>query len=234
VRSRLLHLQRPLQRPTVVLTVSCTTQDASLLRPSCKTFVLLARRVSVTDCAKQSHCCAPLPPTPRAGPACGHTDTRVLCTGASAPGAASAGQLPGVAAVLAAGNHLCVTLRDVVHQLVACNALCVVKLNPCNDYVGADLDLVLRPLISRGFVRLIYGGAEQAQVRAGLCCAVLCCAVLFLPVRACVRARLFAPDQGSGTMSRLLHRHWSQCQRSQHERSHCLNGASSSPGATDS
>jgi hypothetical protein len=80
--------------------------------------------------------------------------------------------LPGVAAVLGAGNHLCVVVRDIVHQLAVRNNLCIVKLNPCNDYVGPQIELLLAPFVTRGFVQLVYGGAEVSQVWS---CSSHCC-----------------------------------------------------------
>jgi aldehyde dehydrogenase (NAD(P)+) len=75
------------------------------------------------------------------------------------------GRLPGVAAVLGAGNHLSVVIRDILQQLVVNNNLCAVKLNPVNDFIGQDLEVILQPLLSAGAVRLLYGGADVAQAR---------------------------------------------------------------------
>lgn len=71
---------------------------------------------------------------------------------------------PGIACVLAAGNQLCVTIRDILQQLVVNNNACLVKLNPVNDWTGADMEKVLQPLIDTNMLRLVHGGAETAQV----------------------------------------------------------------------
>ena len=73
-------------------------------------------------------------------------------------------QLPGIVGVLAAGNHMCVALRDTMAQLVAHNNLVVIKMNPVNDWVGPHLECILEPFIERGFVQVVYGGASVAQV----------------------------------------------------------------------
>lgn len=72
---------------------------------------------------------------------------------------------PGVACILAAGNQISVTVRDVLQQLVVNNNACIVKLNPVNDWIGGDLQSFLQPLIDAGVLRLVYGATATAQVR---------------------------------------------------------------------
>jgi acyl-CoA reductase-like NAD-dependent aldehyde dehydrogenase len=38
--------------------------------------------------------------------------------------------------------------------------VCVLKMNPVNEWVGPHLERALQPLISRGYLRIVYGGAE--------------------------------------------------------------------------
>ena len=75
-----------------------------------------------------------------------------------------ANELPGVACLLAAGNHSCVAVRDVMHLLFATHSLCVIKMNPVNDWTGPHVARMLGPLVSKGFVRVVYGGADVAKV----------------------------------------------------------------------
>lgn len=75
-----------------------------------------------------------------------------------------ANELPGLACLLAAGNHACVAVRDAMHVLFACHCLVIIKTNPCNDWTGPHLERMLGPLVNRGFVRIVYGGADVAQV----------------------------------------------------------------------
>jgi deoxyhypusine synthase len=58
----------------------------------------------------------------------------------------------GIACVLAAGNHLVVAARDILTQMVQNNNLCIVKMNPCNDYVSSGLKAILAPLCQAGFI----------------------------------------------------------------------------------
>ena len=72
---------------------------------------------------------------------------------------------PGVACILAAGNQTSVAMRDLLQQLVVNKKACIVKLNPVNDWIGADLQNMLQPLIEADMLRLVYGGTSTAQVR---------------------------------------------------------------------
>jgi hypothetical protein len=72
----------------------------------------------------------------------------------------------GITCVLAAGNHLSVAMRDIMQQLVINNQACIVKMNPVNDWIGVDLQIILQPLCDAGVVRLVYGGSATAQVPA--------------------------------------------------------------------
>ena len=76
-----------------------------------------------------------------------------------------AAQLPGVVGILAAGNHLCVAVRDILDQLLVHNNLVIIKMNPCNDWTGPQLQAILAPLVDRGFLHIVYGAAPTAQVR---------------------------------------------------------------------
>jgi hypothetical protein len=73
-------------------------------------------------------------------------------------------QLPGLTCVLAAGNHACVAVRDLMHNIFVEHSLCIVKMNPCNDWNGKHLQRILEPLVTRGFVRIVYGGPSVAKV----------------------------------------------------------------------
>jgi aldehyde dehydrogenase (NAD(P)+) len=41
--------------------------------------------------------------------------------------------------------------------------VCVLKMNPVNEWVGPILEQCLAPLISRNFLRIVYGGAEVGE-----------------------------------------------------------------------
>lgn len=65
-----------------------------------------------------------------------------------------------VALVLGAGNITSIAPLDVLHELFVENSVAVVKLNPVNDYLGPHLERIFEPLVTAGFVRFAYGGAD--------------------------------------------------------------------------
>lgn len=73
---------------------------------------------------------------------------------------------PGVALVLGAGNVSSIAITDVLSKLFQQGQVALLKMNPVNDYLGPIFEQALRPLIERGYVRLIYGGAEVGSYAA--------------------------------------------------------------------
>jgi aldehyde dehydrogenase (NAD(P)+) len=71
-----------------------------------------------------------------------------------------------VALVLGAGNIASIAPLDVLYKLVAEGQVCMLKMNPVNEYVGPFLEKAFGPLVAAGFVRVVYGGAD---VGAWLC-----------------------------------------------------------------
>lgn len=71
-----------------------------------------------------------------------------------------------VALVLGAGNVASIGPLDVVYKLYAEGQVCVLKMNPVNEYLGPFIEEAFREYIQRGFLELAYGGAE---VGAYLC-----------------------------------------------------------------
>jgi acyl-CoA reductase-like NAD-dependent aldehyde dehydrogenase len=70
---------------------------------------------------------------------------------------------PGVALVLGAGNVSSIPPLDAVHQLFNLDRVVILKMNPVNEMLGPHLAEALEPLIRRGFLRIVYGGAEVGQ-----------------------------------------------------------------------
>ena len=68
---------------------------------------------------------------------------------------------PRVCAVLGAGNVSSIPPTDVFHKLFVEGAVCVLKMNPVNEYLGPFLAEGLAPLIEAGYLRIVYGGGEQ-------------------------------------------------------------------------
>lgn len=71
-----------------------------------------------------------------------------------------------VALVLGAGNVSSIAPLDVLYKLLAGGAVCLLKLNPVNEYLGPIFENVLSPFVERGYVRFAYGDAAAG---AALC-----------------------------------------------------------------
>ena len=67
---------------------------------------------------------------------------------------------PRVALVLGAGNISSIAPLDVLYKLVADGAVCILKMNPVNDYLGPIFQRALRPLVDAGCLRFAFGGAD--------------------------------------------------------------------------
>ncbi len=65
-----------------------------------------------------------------------------------------------VALVLGAGNISSITPLDVLYKMVAEAQVCIVKMNPVNQYLGPIFEEIFADFIERGFVRFVYGGAD--------------------------------------------------------------------------
>ena len=73
-----------------------------------------------------------------------------------------------LALVLGAGNIASIAPLDVLYKLVAEGQVCVLKMNPVNEYLGPFLEAAFKPLITQDFVRVVYGGGG-GDVGAWLC-----------------------------------------------------------------
>jgi len=71
-----------------------------------------------------------------------------------------------VALVLGAGNIASIPPLDALYKLYAEGHVCLLKLNPVNDYLGPFFAEIFAPLIRDGYLRLAGGGAD---VGAYLC-----------------------------------------------------------------
>ncbi len=65
-----------------------------------------------------------------------------------------------VALVLGAGNVSSIGPLDVVYKLFVEGQVCLLKLNPVNDYLGMFIEESFASLIQEGYLRLAYGGAD--------------------------------------------------------------------------
>ena len=76
------------------------------------------------------------------------------------PAEARAGK---IALVLGAGNIASIAPLDALHKLFAEHQATILKLNPVNDYLIDVLQVALQPLIARGALRIVRGGADVGQ-----------------------------------------------------------------------
>src|SRR6476469_8337064 len=67
---------------------------------------------------------------------------------------------PEVCVVLGAGNLGTITALDIIDQLYIRGNVCAVKMNPVNEYLGPFYEQIFAEFISRGWLRLLYGGAD--------------------------------------------------------------------------
>jgi aldehyde dehydrogenase (NAD(P)+) len=70
---------------------------------------------------------------------------------------------PRVALVLGAGNISSIAPLDVLYKLVADGAVCILKMNPVNHYLGPVFEDAFAPLVREGYLRFAYGGAEVGK-----------------------------------------------------------------------
>ena len=65
-----------------------------------------------------------------------------------------------VALVLGAGNIAAIAPLDCFQKLFAEHRATILKMNPVNDYLAEILEIALKPLIARGALRIVRGGAD--------------------------------------------------------------------------
>lgn len=70
---------------------------------------------------------------------------------------------PGISLVLGAGNVGSTAPLDALHKLFAENQVVLLKMNPVNEYVGKFLEQAFEPLITDGFLQIVYGGADVGK-----------------------------------------------------------------------
>jgi aldehyde dehydrogenase (NAD(P)+) len=71
-----------------------------------------------------------------------------------------------VVLVLGAGNVASIAPLDVLHKMIAEGNVCMLKMNPVNEYLAPLLERVFAPFIDAGWLRFACGGAD---VGAYLC-----------------------------------------------------------------
>jgi acyl-CoA reductase-like NAD-dependent aldehyde dehydrogenase len=65
-----------------------------------------------------------------------------------------------VALILGAGNVSSIPPMDALYKMFVDGTTCIVKINPVNEWVGPFLEKSFEELISRDFLRIVYGGGD--------------------------------------------------------------------------
>ncbi|QDV08660.1 Aldehyde dehydrogenase family protein [Planctomycetes bacterium Poly30] len=73
------------------------------------------------------------------------------------------GARPGITVVLGAGNHSCIGPLDTLFELFARGHCVILKTNPVNAYLGPAWERAFAPLIRKGVLRIVHGGATTGE-----------------------------------------------------------------------
>ncbi len=65
-----------------------------------------------------------------------------------------------VSLILGAGNVSSIPPMDILYKMFVDGSVVLLKMNPVNEYLGPLLERAFRPLIERGYLAIVYGGAE--------------------------------------------------------------------------
>ncbi|TNE90111.1 MAG: aldehyde dehydrogenase family protein [Deltaproteobacteria bacterium] len=65
-----------------------------------------------------------------------------------------------VCLVLGAGNISSIPPLDALYKLFTEKTVCIVKMNPVNEYLGPVFERAMAPLVERGVLEFVYGGLE--------------------------------------------------------------------------
>lgn len=65
-----------------------------------------------------------------------------------------------VSLVLGAGNVSSIPPMDAFYKMFVDGSVCVLKMNPVNEYLGPIFEEALQPLIEPGYLRIVYGAGD--------------------------------------------------------------------------
>ena len=68
-----------------------------------------------------------------------------------------------VSLVLGAGNVNSIPPLDCIYKLYAEGEVCILKLNPVNDYIGPYIEESFREFIDAGYMEVVYGGVDVGE-----------------------------------------------------------------------
>lgn len=66
----------------------------------------------------------------------------------------------GVSLVLGAGNVASIPPMDVLYKSFVDGNVCILKMNPVNEYLGPLFERAFKPLIDAGYLAVVYGGGD--------------------------------------------------------------------------
>jgi aldehyde dehydrogenase (NAD(P)+) len=66
----------------------------------------------------------------------------------------------GVSLILGAGNVASIPPMDVVYKMFVDGCVCILKMNPVNEYLGPFLERAFKAMIDKGYLSIVYGGGE--------------------------------------------------------------------------
>src|SRR5690606_35864816 len=69
----------------------------------------------------------------------------------------------GVSVILGAGNVSSIPPMDAFTKMFIEGMVCIIKMNPVNEWVGPHLERALAPLIDAGYLHIVYGGSDVGQ-----------------------------------------------------------------------
>lgn len=69
-----------------------------------------------------------------------------------------------VVLVLGAGNVGSISVLDVLYHSFVEGAVCVLKMNPVNGYLGPLIEQAFAPMVQRGFLSIVHGGSDVGAV----------------------------------------------------------------------
>jgi acyl-CoA reductase-like NAD-dependent aldehyde dehydrogenase len=67
----------------------------------------------------------------------------------------------GVSLILGAGNVSSIPPMDAFTKMFVEGFVCLIKMNPVNEWAGPVLERALAPLVDAGYLRIVYGAADQ-------------------------------------------------------------------------
>ncbi len=65
-----------------------------------------------------------------------------------------------VSLILGAGNVASIPPMDILYKMFVDGSVVLLKMNPVNEYLGPFFERALKPLIDKGYLAIVYGGAE--------------------------------------------------------------------------